>query len=350
MSTKSLLPREQAVLTEIIEYYFAHHQAISARTLSKISHLSLSPTTIRNLMEDLSEAGYLTPYGAARGRVPTQKAFYIYISALRPREEGVPREGTPAEPALPRELDSLGAALERIGPALAERTGYAAVAWLPPREHDPLDWVRFSSVAPDRVAVVLGTRFGDVWSKVLGTAEPLDGDVLEQAQGFLCAQCRGRPIAQVREQIMQGEPRDALGGAPSLGAAFRLLRRAFEWGEAPRHLVWGEDGLFHVKAFHDTDVLLKLHRALRDTDLLPRAQKRGRAIEGGWVAIGSETGLRGLDDVSIVAFPFAWPEQPGLWRGLLAVAGPMHMDYGRVLQSVHGAATALERMLGASGE
>jgi len=170
-------------------------------------------------------------------------------------------------------------------------------------------------------------------------------------QRFLCGQVRGHAIAQVREQIMRGEPLDVLGGAASLGAAFRLLRRAFEWGDAPRSLAWGEERLFGVKAFHDADKLVKLHRALRDPELLPRAERRGRAIEGGWVVIGNETGQRGLDDLSVVAFPFGWQEGWALpWRGAIAVAGPMHMDYGRVLQSVHGAASALERQLAAHAE
>ncbi|MDH4225938.1 MAG: hypothetical protein OEW12_09870, partial [Deltaproteobacteria bacterium] len=60
MESNQLHPRHQAILTEIIRYYLASHEAVSARSISKISQLMLSPTSIRNLMEDLSQAGYLS--------------------------------------------------------------------------------------------------------------------------------------------------------------------------------------------------------------------------------------------------------------------------------------------------
>jgi heat-inducible transcriptional repressor len=341
MNRPGLLPREQAILTEIIEYYFAQHQAISARTLAKISQLALSPTTIRNLMEDLSEAGYLTPYGAARGRVPTQKAFYIYMSSLR---AGPARPAAAlAEAAGPEEdAESLEELLARLGAAMAKRTGYATAAWLPAREAYPLDWVRFSVVGPRRVLVAVGTRFGEVWSKGLRTAEPIDPGVLAAMERYICAHFRGRTLLAVRGDIMSGEPLGLLGGAPSPGAAFRLLRRAFDWGDAPQCWAWGEENLFRVKVFQNPEKMIRVHRALGDPELLSRAGRRGRAIERGWVAFGTETGLRGLEELSIVAHPFGWE---GGWQGTIAVVGPMHMDYGRVLQSVAGAAAALERKL-----
>jgi heat-inducible transcriptional repressor len=352
MNTQGLEPREKAILTEIIEYYFAHHQAISARTLAKISHLALSPTSIRNLMEDLSEAGYLTPYGVARGRIPTQKAFYIYMSALRPAGRGragrgrAAREVPPAEGAV-EPAESLEALLQAVGPALGERTGFAAAALLPAREHYPLDWVRFSPLGPRRVLAAVGTLFGEVWSKALASAEPVDPAVLAELERYICANFRGHTLAGVRAEIMRGEPLGLLGGASSLGAAFRLMRRAFDWGADPQWLAWGEERLFRVKTLQEPETLLRIHRALRDPELLPRAAERGRPIEGGWVAIGSETGLRGLEALSIVAWPFGWE---GGWRGTIAVVGPMHMDYGRVLQTVADAAQALERHLRAATE
>lgn len=341
MSSKGLEPRERAILAEIIEYYFAHHEAVSARTLSKISDLALSPTTIRNLMEDLSEAGYLSHQGAARGRLPTQKAFHIYITRLhRGPRAAAPPEAAALEP--PRELESLDARLSRLGRLLVEQTGFAAGCLLPPREAYPLDWVRFAAVADDRVLVSVGTPFGDVWSRLVPTAEPIAPEILADLERFLSREFRGHTLAEARSGIMTGRPLALLEEASSLGAAFRTLRRAFEWGDAAQWRTWGEATLLRVPEFQQPETLVALHDALADPLLLPRAAERGRQVYGALLAIGSETGLPGLETLSLVAHPFG----PGdAWRGHIAVIGPMHMDYGKVLQVTAWAAKTLSRGL-----
>ncbi|HEX7926392.1 MAG TPA: hypothetical protein VF678_02305, partial [bacterium] len=132
MADDRLLDREAQILDEIIQYYLKHQEAVSARTLSKISRLDLSPTTIRNLMEDLSSGGFLTNEGVPRGRIPTQKAFTVYVTRLGGRAA----RGHPPELRLQAAdgLPTLGEGLAQVGRALAEQTGWVAVATLPPRD------------------------------------------------------------------------------------------------------------------------------------------------------------------------------------------------------------------------
>ncbi len=354
MSSKELQPREQAILTEIIEYYFAHHEAVSARTLSKVSRLALSPTSIRNLMEDLSDGGYLTPYGAPRGRVPTKKAFYVYIRGLQPEPRtrrppsGMPA-GTPAEtrsgvpePGGGEGMEPFVERLERAGSELARQTGCAAGVLLPAKESYPLDWVRFAPIAGPRVLVSVGTLFGDVWSRVVHAAEPIAPEVLLEVERHLDRNYRGRSLVAVRNGIMSGSAMACLENAPSLGGAFRLLRKAFEWGAEPQWKAWGEENLYRLEAFRDPERLLRLHRALQSPDFAERAVRQGSPVHGAIVAIGSETGARELADLSVVACTFGWEQG---WQGILAAIGPIHMDYGKVLQIAAWFASELERGL-----
>ena len=346
MSSKELQPREQAILTEIIEYYFAHHEAVSARTLSKVSRLALSPTSIRNLMEDLSDGGYLTPYGAPRGRVPTQKAFYIYIRGLHP-EPGSrqPQFGAPSgapERGGGEGTEPFAEQLERAGSELARQTGCAAGVLLPAKESYPLDWVRFAPIDGPRVLVSVGTLFGDVWSRVVQAAEPIAPEVLLEVERHLGRNYRGRSLAAVRNGIMSGGAMAFLENAPSLGGAFRMLRKAFEWGAEPQWKAWGEENLYRLDSFRDPERLVRLHGALQSPDFAERAVRQGSPVHGAIVAIGSETGARELADLSVVACPFGWKDG---WQGILAAIGPIHMDYGKVLQIAAWFASELERGL-----
>ena len=344
MTEKGLLPREQAILTEIVEYYISHHEAVSARTLSKFSELSLSPTSIRNLMKDLSEAGYLTHQGAVRGRLPTRKAFYIYINGVCGKALRLPAH-TPEPPAADEGAPALADTLRRIGAHLAEESGFAAVASLPARQYYPLDWVRLSSVGATRVLVSVGTLFGDVWSKVVESPDPFPPQTLADVEAFLNRTYRGRTVEFIRNEIMSGEPKSLLADAPSLGAAFRVLRKAFDWGGAPHWLVWGEDALLQVKELHTPETMLCLHRVLHDSSLIARAAENGRVVEGGLVAIGKAIGFSGLERVVLVAFPFGWDENHPC---MIAVLGPMHMNYQQVVRLVAGGAENLNRVVTSS--
>jgi heat-inducible transcriptional repressor len=331
--------REQAILDEIVRYYMDTQEAISARTLSKISRLALSPTTIRNLMEDLSADGLLTTEGATRGRVPTQKAFVVYVNRLGERPVP-PAARAPEIPAMEEGRPArLRAVVNQLGRMLAQETGCAALAALPERDRYPLDWVKFAALPKSEVLVSVGTLFGDVWSKVLMAAEPFPEALLQEVGRFINDTYRGRAIERIRRDVMAGEPKGLLEEMPSLGAAFRMLRRAFEWEDEPDRPAWGMEHFYGIPECNDPQQLLLLHHALADPDFLGRTLQRGRAIQGGWIAIGTETGQPGLENCALVALPFGFRE----WEGRLAVLGPMRMDYSRVFSL---AARCAERISG----
>ncbi len=323
---EELLRREQAILEEIIQYYMDKHEAISARTLSKISRLALSPTTIRNLMEDLSAEGFLTTEGVTRGRVPTQKAFAIYVTRLGKRPREVQVHPPPIEAMEEGHPPRLQAVVRSLGRFLADETGCAALAMLPERDRYPVDWVRFVAVAEREVLVTVKTMFGDVWSKVLLANERFPEDLLRQVADFINENYRGSAIEAIRADVMSGEPKRVLQDMPSLGAAFRMLRKAFEWEHEPERPMWGLEHFFRIPELQHPAQLLHIHQATSDPHFLPRALARARRIEGGWIAIGTETGYAGLEECALVGFPFGlWD-----WQGRLAVLGPMRMDYARV--------------------
>jgi len=328
--------RELAILEEIIQYYLEHHEAISARTLAKVSRLALSPTTIRNLMEDLSAEGFLTSEGVPRGRVPTQKAFGIYVTGLH-LSHHAPAPRTP-----PEETAAFGEALDQIGARLARQTGCVTLAAFPPADAYSLDWVHFGAVPANRVLVAVHTLLGDLWSKVLETAAPFPEELLRELVRFINERYRGAPLRRIRQDVMTGEPKEILDRLPSLGAAFRMLRKAFEW-DLPAQRVWGQEQVFQIQVGQDARRLYLLQQALADPDLLRRGLSLGRGVASARVALGTETGYEGLEDSAVVGHAFG----AGDWEGVLGVLGPMGMNYSRVLDGVTHAARFLSAAVAA---
>ena len=338
MSEQALQEREEAILLEIIQYYLSHHNAISARTLSKISRLSLSPTTIRNLMEDLSSNGLLTNEGVTRGRIPTQKAFTVYVTQLRQHERppGQARE-TPIQALEEGEEANLERWLDQVGETLHQETGMVALAALTARDAYPLHWVHFAELPGQQVLVNVKTQFGDLWSKVLQATDPFPEALLREVTRYINETFRGRSLASIRNEVMQGDSQGLLAGMPSLGAAVRMLRRGFEWGEAPSSRVWGRDAVLSIPEFQHPQSLARIYRVLADEALLQTVRGQAHAVEGGWVSLGTETGTPGLEQAAVVGFPFG----AGHWRGQLALLGPMRMNYSLVLSLLSRAAALL---------
>ena len=343
-SLKELQTRQLEILLEIIQYYLDRHEAISARTLSKFSRLELSPTTIRNLMEDLSSDGFLTSEGVTRGRIPTQKAFAFFVTTL-PLEQMVPEMDQGIVYPLREDEDGdllpLEEAMKGIGRMLARETGFIVLAALPEKEVYPLNWVRLVEVADDKLMVAVQSVYGDLWCKVVRASANIPVQLLRELEGHFCRVYHRVPIDQIREEIMSGSATSLLGGVDSLGAALRLLRRAFEWEREPGWLVWGRENLYKVPEYQQPEQLVLLHRALNDPELLSHVLSGGRELEGGRVSIGTETGYPGLETSALVTFPFG----EGDWQGTLAVLGPMRMDYGLVFSQVSQAARALSTHL-----
>lgn len=324
------LERELSILLEIIQYYLSEHEAVSARTLSKISTLSLSPTTIRNLMEDLSHEGYLTSEGVSRGRIPTQKAFTVYVSSLykfasspqeRPAE--IPVEEEESQPDLEHILQS-------VATFLSEKTGFPVMVSLPEQDNYPLAWVRLTTAPGNKLLVGIQSMLGDLWCKALPGGELVPESVLKEVEDHICENYRGDPLRKIRNDIMAGAPKEIMESIPSLGPAFRLLRKAFEWDTEPRWRVWGQGTLYGIAEYQDPELLVKLTRALENPNLLKMALAGGRQVEGGMVAIGTETGIPGLESSSVVGAPFGFQG----FQGTIGVLGPMRMDYPFIFQLV----------------
>jgi len=322
------LQREQGILEEIIRYYMETQEAISARTLSKISTLSLSPTTIRNLMEDLSDAGLLTAEGVTRGRIPTQKAFTLYVTRLRPKRPQSSATLPKVEAMDETGQLSLADVVFQRGDFLARKTGLLVMALLPGKDFFPLRWMRFNTVPEHQVLVVVKTLFGDLWSKTLQSTKPFPEELLFEISRLIGDRYQGQSLAAIRNEIMSGEPKDILENMPSLGAAFRMLRRAFEWGEQDTLLHWGRKNLLQLREYQDPQNLRHLFTILEDSEVLGGILKHAHPLAGGLVVIGTDTGYPGLEQSAVLAFPFSWQD----WRGWMAVLGPMHMNYRQVAE------------------
>src|SRR5690349_10713837 len=164
--------RAQILLKTLIERYIAEGQPVGSRTLSKYSGLDLSPATVRNVMADLEELGFIASPHTSAGRVPTPAGYRFFVDTLlviKPLESGaVSRIEGELQPDNPQRV------IQAASQLLSQLTQFAGVVMTPRRRAVSFRHIEFLRLSEKRVLLIMVTPEGDVQNRILFTERELD--------------------------------------------------------------------------------------------------------------------------------------------------------------------------------
>lgn len=345
----NLTGRAQSLLKFLIERYIRDGQPVGSRTLSRDSGLDLSPATVRNVMSDLEETGFLRAPHTSAGRIPTVQGYRFFVDTLltiRPLDEPevdtlksqlIPSEGGESlHDADPKRL------LETASSLLSEITQMAGVVLLPRQERLMLRQVEFLPLSHDRVLVILVINDHEVQNRIIHTARPYGKSELQQAANYLNDAFAGKDLAQARERILKDmeEAQDRMNRM--MVTALEMAHQAFQTEKGDSDfLLAGQTNLMSYAEMSDVQKLRQLFDAFnRKRDIL-HLLDQSLSAQGMQVFIGEESGYEVLDECSVVTAPY---QSDGEVLGVLGVIGPTRMAYDRVIPMVDVTA----RLLGAA--
>ena len=320
-----LSDRAQSLLKVLVERYIVDGQPVGSRALSKYSPLDLSPATIRNVMADLEEMGFVASPHTSAGRIPTPKGYRFFVDTLltvRPLEE-IERQQLEGrvQPDDPHRVVTAASQL------LADLTQFAGVVVAPRRRGAQLRHLEFFRLAEKRVLLIIVASDGEVQNRVLVTEQAYSPSQLQEAANFINQHYTGLEFDQVR-QMVRGELTELSHDISELMQA--ALEPTDRSGEAREDMVIsGERRLLDVSS--DLQRLRRLFDLFETkTQLLDLLEQSERA-QGVKIFIGGESPLVPLDECSIVTAPY---EVDGRVVGTVGVIGPTRMAYERVIPIV----------------
>ena len=323
-----LEPRAQHLLKALIERYVSEGQPVGSRALSRHSGLDLSPATIRNVMADLEEMGFIASPHTSAGRVPTAKGYRFFVDTLMVTQALGPDEIERLEGELvadrPRELVNAAAGL------LSQLTQFAGVVMTARRHDAAFRHIEFLRLAERRVLLILVTPQGDVQNRILHTDRAYTQAQLVEAANFFNQNFAGLPFATIRARIS-----DELRALREDVA--RLMTVTVDAGEGvlaegESLVVPGERNLLHA-----ADIASDMARLRRLFDLFEQKTSilhlldLSQHAQGVSIYIGTESGLVPLDECSVVTAPY---DVNGTVVGTLGVIGPTRMAYERIVPIV----------------
>jgi len=332
--------RAQIILKAVVENYIETAAPLGSRTLSKKIDVRLSPATIRNIMADLEDAGYLTQPHTSAGRVPTEKGYRYYVDACI--EEGLrPADGNDHSQAeMPRDRSGdVPALLEGVTQDLSKASHHMGVAVAPRLSRSRLSRVELIQVKASRVLAVVITEEGLVRNLLLDLDERFSQKHLNQIATYINRELGGITLAEARQRVIGKVYEDKAAYDSLLSRSMSIGRQIVERQLEEELFVGGYSELIESRGLMDMEALREIFRAIEDKHLIIQLFNRIEEMEGGvQVLIGSENPVGEMSDCSIVVSPY---QKQGQIIGTVGVIGPIRMEYPRVITMVEKTAKYL---------
>ncbi|MFW5490478.1 MAG: heat-inducible transcriptional repressor HrcA [Desulfovibrio sp.] len=335
-----LTEREITILSTITRIYIEQGIPVGSRTVSKESRLNLSAATIRNVMADLTDKGYLEQPHTSAGRVPTQAGFRFYLDRVvnlspLPGSEKKVMQAHLSNAGL--EVTDL---LRHAGKTLSNLSQQVSMVLSP--MHGKMRWrqVEFALIKPTLVMVVIILQGGIIQKKLIELERPVSSDDLVRFSNYLNEAFKDMTISQVRHKILRELGNATRQLSDYLGTALHLVKETVD-AQCDRELF--VDGALRVLPGLDAPAAAgELICLLEERQtLLDMLEKIMEASDGVLVALGSEASPT-LTGVSVIASPYSFR---GETLGMVGVIGPLRMDYADVMPKVDFTAQILTQVL-----
>ncbi len=327
-----LTPREREVLYSIVEEYIESGEPVASRTISKQRKDALSPASIRNVMADLAEAGYLEQPHTSAGRVPTARAFRVYVQWLASHR--LPAIDLDRFRATIAGADSLADWVERSSHLLTELTNNVGIAAAFPASSRKLDRIELVKLADRRVLMVVITRDQIVRDKLVTLAEDIAPDELQSIRNYLNENFGGWNLDDVRQELKRRLEQDSAAYDAILKHVMMLYGKGLlDIDTAPECSIEGAANLVTIDLHLTRERMRELFRALEEKkrmlQLLDRFLEQAPGEIGIYIGLGDAHPA--MKPLSLIGLNVVLP---GGMAAKIAVLGPMRMNYERVVSAV----------------
>jgi heat-inducible transcriptional repressor len=338
--------RSRDVLGEIVRTYVRTGEPVSSRTISQVHPESLSPATIRNIMGELEEAGYLFQKHTSAGRVPTARAYQFF--AQQAASDG--RVSESDQSWIREQLGSAGSAeemYERAGHILAEVSQGLGIVLMPRLASSVLNHIRFLLLPDGRVVVVLLSAGGVTRDKIVRPEHEFTQRDLDVTAAHLNTHYAGQTLDAIRADLLGKISTDRERYGRMLSAALELCDPAVLENEAARQV--------YVEGAAQFASSPELAEARPLRELLAAIEEKGRlvalldtCIEGPepvHIQIGVKEISSAGEHLALISAPYSVGDQA---KGSLGVLGPMRMQYERAITAMAYLAQAFGETLNRS--
>lgn len=324
--------RNNAILHSIVQAYIETGEPVASRTIARRLKEDLSPASIRNIMADLYEEGYLSQPHTSAGRVPTGKAFQSYVESLNARRI------LAAELHRLRcelsDVETIQARVERSSHLLQKMTMGLGIAAAIPTSSQVLDQINLVALADCRVLMIVATRDHMVRNRVVTLSDPISPEELESIRNYLNGHFSGWLLSDIQREL-EARLRHERAMYDAILQKLQVLydKGLLEVGLTPEIHMEGASNLVGLDLHLTREKMRDLFRALEQKKKILTLLDCFLEHPQGEVAIrvGLSEAHPAMSELSLIGISFTLPS--GM-SGKIAVLGPMRMNYEKVISAV----------------
>ena len=332
--------RKYLILQAIIDDYIMTAMPVGSRTISRKSGVGFSPATIRNEMSDLEELGYLDQPHTSAGRVPSDKAYRLYVDRLLKVGKLSEDESERMHETIQARSAQVDDVIRSAVQVLADATQYTSVIVAPKLGSLRIKHIQLVPVAEGTALMIIVTNLGIVKDAVINVPDGLDADDLYSSSRMLTRRLADKPLEAVRQTFSE-LLRDADNNRRLMGETLRVIEKKLEQEDSTEVFIGGSSKLLNYPEYSDVQKARNFLAVLESKDKIRKLVGR----EGGMevtIRIGAENNVPEMNDCSIVTARYRVGDQVS---GTLGIIGPTRMNYNRVIPVLEFMSRAMSEIL-----
>ncbi len=342
---QDLNERERQILHAVVHSYITTAEPVGSRTVVKRFDLGVSAATVRNVMADLEDLGYLQQLHTSSGRVPTDQGYRYYVDYLMHVQQLTLSERQRIEKEFMARVDDADSLLRQTSHLLALISHQAGLAETPAEGSALTQRIELLSLAPERLAVLILDNLGRLRTYTAYMETPLRSDDITSLTRFLNDNLHGAPVERLSASL-EARLREFMDDRRRLADQALQVLRMLPLERTTQLYMEGANQLFEQPEFRDIAKARQVFGLLDAQDRIISLIRSAAEAEGthprNSILIGIEGKIQGLEDISVIAAPYKVNDET---VGMIGVLGPRRMPYSRLTAIVDYTAKFVSRVL-----
>ncbi len=318
--------RKMRILQAIIDDYILTATPVGSRTISKLPDISLSSATIRNEMSDLEEMGYLEQPHTSAGRIPSEKAYRLYVNSIMQRADLTEAEKRFIKTCYSNTLDGVDEVVRQTAWVLSSMSKYTSMVLKPALRTVKVKHIQLVPVSEGRALAVVVTDMGVTRDTLINIPRGMGYQQLERISRILTARLQGCALQDVSTVSIPELQADLESQRAFLNETMAALHRTLDAGPGGVQLA-GATNILNYPEYSDMAKAKNFLATIEAKDVLYKILSEAADVEFS-IKIGRENQDKDMQDCSVVTATY---KVGGAAVGTLGVIGPVRMDYARVL-------------------
>ena len=332
--------RKQKILEAIIRNYMETGEPVGSRTVSKYTDLNLSSATIRNEMSDLEEMGYILQPHTSAGRIPSDKAYRLYVDTILQRKD---EEVSEMKELMVEKADKIDLLLQQVAKLLAQNTNYTSMVTKPKYQHKRIKFIQLNQMGERQLLVIVVLDNNHVSNKFINLMTDADENVIAQMNFLMNTALTGLDFTEINMAIMQQIKEKAGEYGELASSILDCISEVMTEEDDSEIYTSGATNILKYPELSDKEKMTGLLSTFEEKQMLsawandePPEDDKEHGIQ---VYIGEESPVESMKDCSVVTATYRIKE--GVY-GKIGIVGPKRMDYEKVVGTLENCMQQLD--------